>query len=100
MELNKEDFQREIGKRIEHLMTVLPQLKKQMWNLYGVLGDDFYTKNKKYFNLSYDLTHVGRGDLKKTSLNLFSIEKAALKISMEMNERTFEMLDFKQSRKE
>ena len=42
MELNEEYYQ--IGKRIEHLTTVLSQLDKKMWTLYGVFGEDFDKK--------------------------------------------------------
>ena len=99
MELNEEYYQ--IGKRIEHLTTVLPQLEKKMWTLYKVLGEDFDEKVKKSCDLCYDLKSVERkrDDLKKTSRDLFAIEKAALEISMELNERAFEMDDFKKSHK-
>ena len=92
MELNEEYYQ--IGKRIERLNQVLPKIKKNMEFLYEVLGFAFFSKIQETLDLPYNLRYVERNrkyGLKETSDALFVIEEAALRISMEMNEWTFEI---------
>ena len=92
MELNEEYYQ--IGKRIERLNQVLPKIKINMEFLYEVLGFAFFSKIQETLDLPYNLRYVERNrkyGLKETSDALFVLEEAALRISMEMNEWTFEI---------
>ena len=92
MELNEEYYQ--IGKRIERLKQVIPKIKKNIRFLYDVFGFEFYPKIQETLDLPYNLRYVERNrkyGLKETSDALFVIEEAALRISMEMNEWTFEI---------
>ena len=92
MELNEEYYQ--IGKRIERLNQVLPKIKKNMKFLYEVLGFTFFSKIQETLDLPYNLRYVERNrkyGLKETSDALFVLEEAVLRISMEMNEWTFEI---------
>ena len=92
MELNEEYYQ--IGKRIERLNQVIPKIKKNIRFLYDVFGFEFYPKIQETLDLSFNLRYVERNrkyGLKETSDALFVLEEAALRISMEMNEWTFEI---------
>ena len=92
MELNEEYYQ--IGKRIERLKQVIPKIKKNIRFLYDVFGFEFYPKIQETLDLSFNLRYVERNrkyGLKETSDALFVLEEAVLRISMEMNEWTFEI---------
>ena len=62
--------------------------------LYEVLGFTFFSKIQETLDLPYNLRYLERNrkyGLKETSDALFVLEEAVLRISMEMNEWTFEI---------